>query len=234
MAGSCHGQRQATRTVFDGEKTRREAERKGSSDRWQHPGTASICAVTLKFNAKLKSAFFDRPKVRKKIGEANAKAFMRIGGKLRVSGQRNIRKRKKTSKPGQGPTAWLSGQSQNAHLRKIVFALHPSGWGLVVGPILFSGQQKPPATRLLEHGGEVRQHAVWRVHFLDGTTHLYFRFPHHLTGNTNVKKIDPPEAAGKKGRGDKIRMKYRPRPFMAPALEKNLKHIPEQWRGSFR
>jgi hypothetical protein len=189
--------------------------------------------VALKLTAALKSNFFDRKKVRKKIGEANAKALARAGGRIRKSGQRNVRRRKKTSKPGQSPTGWLSLQGNNEYLRKILFALAPDGWGVVIGPVKFNSQQSPIATKLLEHGGTVVMPVLYIVQFDNGDVHHYRRFPHQFVGRSGVK-IMPRQVGSQKGAQDRERMNYHKRPFMAPALKANLKHIPPLWRNSIR
>ena len=95
--------------------------------------------------------FFDRPEVVKAVEKANRGNLSRCGAITRKAAQRNIRRRKRPSKPGQGPT------NQTGVLRpSLLFSYEPATETVVVGPSTRYGRGDNQAPSLLEGGGRAR------------------------------------------------------------------------------
>ena len=106
-----------------------------------------------------KHFFFDREAVTNAIGRASASAMSKIGSFIRRAARSSIRKRKKTSKPGQPPS------SHTGMLREFIFfAYDPSRKSVVIGPaktnqVYFGGDGQPTTgtvPEVLEFGGQIQ------------------------------------------------------------------------------
>ena len=53
-------------------------------------------------------------------------------------------------------------------------------------------------------------------------------------GGSVVRTVSPPAFFKSKGKPRRVKMTYRPRPFMGPAMEKELSDLPKRWRNSLR
>ncbi len=94
--------------------------------------------------------FFDRAHVIARIGEARVKVLSKVGAFLRRRAQTSMRYRRKSSAPGQPPSAH---KERGALLRKLLyFSYDPHSDSVVVGPVA-SGRGEAP--RLNEFGGRV-------------------------------------------------------------------------------
>jgi hypothetical protein len=88
--------------------------------------------------------FFDRQKVQNAVSRRERKVLSRFGAYVRQEARSRIRRRKRVSKPDEGPTNQTGLLKQN-----IFFVYDPHRRSVVIGPTLLNA----PAT--LEHGGVV-------------------------------------------------------------------------------
>ena len=136
---------------------------------------------------RVKTLFFDTPRVRRAVGAATRAALSKAGAFIRTTARHSIRKRKGVSEPGSPP------HSHEGSLRRLIFfAYEPTSETVVIGPVRFRAGEAPP---LLEFGGAVTR---------------------------------------KDRRGRARRLRYEKRPFMGPALQKELPQLPRRWRNSVR
>ena len=157
-----------------------------------------------KFGYSMKRFYFDRQAVVDAIGQAAARGLGKAGAYIRRRAMHSMRKRKKPSKPGQPPSYHANANS----LREIQFYYDAQRLSVIVGPILlrtptnYYGPQLPASQtvpELLEFGGSltVRERKV-------GTKWLQYgdRYRKHRTRERRVTVA--------------------PRPFMGPALEREV------------
>lgn len=94
---------------------------------------------------RIKSLFFDRPKVQRAMDRAKRRSLSRAGAFIRQRARTSIRKRKRQSRPGQPPS------SHTGLLRRfILFGYDRRGDSVVVGPVGFRRSRAP---NVLEFGG---------------------------------------------------------------------------------
>ena len=94
---------------------------------------------------RMKSLFFDRPKVRKAVDHGKRRALSRAGAFIRQRARTSIRKRKRSSRPGEPPS------SHTGLLRRfILFGYDRQRDSVVVGPLGFKRSRAP---NVLEFGG---------------------------------------------------------------------------------
>ena len=100
--------------------------------------------IGFKFNYN--KMFFDRKAVLSRVDMATRKVLSRFGAFVRRTARQSIRKRKKSSKPGQPPS------SHTGLLKQFIFfGYEPSKGSVVIGPERLGGRgEAPPA---LEYGG---------------------------------------------------------------------------------
>ena len=94
-----------------------------------------------------KEGFFDREKVMASMDKATIAALSKFGAFTRQRAKSSIRKRKKSSKPGQAPSSHV-GLLKNL----IFFSYDASSRSVVIGPTLINKPTGAPAT--LEYGGD--------------------------------------------------------------------------------
>ena len=97
---------------------------------------------------QVKRLFLDREAVIKRTDRAKRRAMSRVGGFMRTTARRSMRKRKKPSPPGRPPSS-----HQGDLRRHLYFAYEPERETVVVGPVGFSRSDTPA---VLERGGSVR------------------------------------------------------------------------------
>ncbi|MGC1272623.1 MAG: hypothetical protein WBC44_02860 [Planctomycetaceae bacterium] len=97
--------------------------------------------------AQAKGLFFDRPKVQSAVARAERRVLSKFGAFVRQDAKQRIRRRKRTSRPGESPT-----NRTGLLKRHIYFLFDPDRRSVVIGPIRLSGGSGAPAA--LEHGGE--------------------------------------------------------------------------------
>jgi len=160
---------------------------------------------------KIKSLFFDRATVRDKVDAAKRRVLSRAGAFIRQTAKTSIRRRKGVSLPGSPP------HSHTGLLKKFIFfGYDPRSDSVVVGPEKLPKRDDVPNT--LEFGGikTARKEMVVRV---------------GQPGRDEKGRF----TLGKRQRIKKgARLVYRPRPYMGPAMKKELPKFPRLWRNSIR
>lgn len=180
----------------------------------------------IELTADAKAMFFDRIKVMQFVDEQEAKAFNRIGGRIRVTAQRGMRKKGKSKKgvppkpsaPGSPPKR---GYPTGEGLSKILYHYDPRQHRVVVGPLKFGWSEYPEMTvpQLHEFGGSV---TITEMEVPIGKSPQWVR--------VNKRWMKKQISLGRKTRTRKVR--YPARPFMYPALEKNKTFIADAWSGA--
>lgn len=94
--------------------------------------------------------FFDRQRVITAMDRAEKRALSKAGAFVRKAAQSSLRRRKKSSRPGQPPSRHAA---TNQSLRFILFNYEPNNHGVVVGPVRFTGSEDTP--NVMEYGGTV-------------------------------------------------------------------------------
>lgn len=146
-----------------------------------------------------KQKFFDRRAVEKALDKGAREAMTRIGGYVRTTAKRSMRKpgkskRTRTSQPGKPP------RRHTGVLRdRIFFVYDENKKAVVIGPLKWTA----PKSKLKPTGGaksaaSVLEHGGW------------------VTGQTNQKT----NTKGKYLKGQQRSIYIEPRPYMGPALEK--------------
>jgi hypothetical protein len=105
---------------------------------------------------KAKKFFFDRKLVQDLLGKKSAKALGKAGSFVQRRSRSSLRRRKKTSSPGQPPS--VHSNDSVATLKNIWFALDPGSLSVVVGPLkLNQGGESSAGTipALHEFGGRL-------------------------------------------------------------------------------
>jgi hypothetical protein len=158
-----------------------------------------------------KAQFFDRNKVTNALDKATIKALSKAGAMIRRTARGLIRNRKRVSKPGQSPSNRTGLLKDN-----IFFVYDPSRRAVVVGPARLNGRaSRNLVPRTLEFGGlvEFREYLV-----ADATGNAFW-----TTNIGNNKSLDKSRSTHKS---------ISPRPYMMPALMKNLPKIPAQFTNA--
>lgn len=176
---------------------------------------------------RLKEFFFDRQAIIDAVDAARIKVLSKAGAFVRRTAQQSIREGVRTtkgvtrrtapSKPGKPPKSW-TGLLKNF----IYFAYDPGTQTVVIGPIplnqyhVVDGQLTRGAVpRVLEEGGTIGI----REYQLSGGLWLPW-------GNSRRSR---------QGRPTRVRLvKILPRPYMGPALTKNVPKFPSLWANSVK
>ncbi len=175
------------------------------------------------FGMVTKKMFFDSPKVVRSVDRAAGRVLSRFGAFVRKTAQQSIKKAPFTTKKARGKARQNFGTkssqpgkppySHTGLLKKhIYFGYNKRRRSVVVGPTRLNKRDKGAAPALLEYGGKAQRSAV----FLDWEKYL-------ATGNakTTVKRW-------------KGTAKYRPRPYMQPAFDKEQPKLPAMWANSVK
>lgn len=94
-----------------------------------------------------KTMFFDRKKVERSVDRATVRVLSRFGAYVRKTGRESIRKRRRSSSPGQPPS------SHTGLLKRFIFFVYDRAKrSVIIGPARLAGKvgQAPEA---LEYGG---------------------------------------------------------------------------------
>jgi hypothetical protein len=183
----------------------------------------------IQFTAATKDSFFDRPAVMKLIDETESKAFNKIGGRIRTTAMRSMRQQKRPKKKAYVQTASTPGQPPRRRvplgsgLTKIYYAYSAANHQVQIGPVKFNWSAFPEMTvpQVHEFGGRVKivevDYSVTREGWQTRSEPLWIQ-------------VGP---RGQRSRGRRpIRTRtanYPKRPFMFPALEKNMQFIRDTW-----
>lgn len=157
--------------------------------------------MKLQFRLDFKKTMFYEDRVGQYMTKKKIRAFNRLGGFIRTTARRSIRRRsyKVTSPPGSPPFAHI--KHPTATLKNIQYAYVPASDSMVAGPLLLHGGNKrsygKPVPAVHEFGGD-RVNIMWR--WIDGK---------------KTKRLRPGS--------------YPPRPFMRPALGKALTAEKLRW-----
>lgn len=157
-----------------------------------------------------KGMFFDAPKVVAAVDAATRKVLSKFGAFVRTAAKSSIRKRKRASAPGSPPS------SHTGLLKKFIyFGYDTAARSVVIGPVRLASGDTPER---LEYGGAVtlKKDTVMRV---------------GKPGRDKSGRFtDSPRVVVKAG----TRLDYKPRPFMHPALKKELPKLPAMWANSVK
>jgi hypothetical protein len=97
---------------------------------------------------RMKEIFFDTKKVRSAVDRTTRRVLSRFGAFVRRTARSSIRKRKKTSAPGQPPS------SHTGLLKRFIwFGYEPSKRSVVIGPARLTQGGRGEAPENLEYGG---------------------------------------------------------------------------------
>lgn len=94
-----------------------------------------------------KGLFFDRHKVQSAVSRGERRVLSKFGSFVRQDSKQRIRRRKRSSSPGESPT-----NRTGLLKRHIYFVFSPETRSVVIGPVLLNRSTGAPET--LEHGGE--------------------------------------------------------------------------------
>lgn len=97
-----------------------------------------------------KGLFFDRQRVLNSVSRAERRVLSKFGAFVRRGARSSIRKRKRSSKPGQPPSSHTGLLKRN-----IFFVYEPTRSSVVIGPIRLN-QAIGDAPAALEHGGRTQ------------------------------------------------------------------------------
>jgi hypothetical protein len=193
---------------------------------------------------RLREMFFDRQAVVEAVGRANAKVLSKAGAYIQRRAKSSIRKRKRVSKPGEPPSSHVGTLRNLIYFsfdppsRSVVVGPTPLGAVGVVPPVLEYGGQAPrrknPRRRQRELGGagEIRTDGpVSRTtkKNRDGKLVTYARLQttdQVDRANRLNEELYGPEFVG----GNRIEA----RPYMGPALQKEMPNLPALWANSVK
>lgn len=168
---------------------------------------------------KITDFFFDRLAVQDKLAAKELRAMSRIGAFIMRGARQSIERRKAVSAAGSPPSAHSTDKV--ASLKNILFGYEPSAHSVIVGPVKLNMQTQDwinfgsiTVPQLMEFGGV----AVIKEERWKGST-KWFRRDLRRKGSENKEYRQR-------------RAIYRPRPFMAPALERERRNykLIEAWK----
>lgn len=151
----------------------------------------------LVLNFRDKDSFFDRQAVIDAVGRANAKNLSKAGAYVRRAARSSLRRRKKSSAPGNPPS--IHTDHPFATLKNIWFGFDRQRESVVVGPVRLNRSS------------------------LDGSNRSTVPELQELGGSAFIIK-----------RKKRKRIQYAARPFMGPALQKELPKLPGLWANSVK
>jgi len=154
--------------------------------------------------------FLDRAEVQRKLGVARVRALSRQGAFVRRRARTDVlRRRKRVSLPGGAPS--IHSKNATATLRNVLFFYDSQTDSVVVGPVKLnqvnrssSGSISVPA--LMEFGGSATIHEERRI----GSQGQWFRRDMRSQRQRSNREYRTRRAT------------YRPRPFMATALQREI------------
>ncbi len=160
---------------------------------------------------RIKQLFFDRQRVQRAVDSARRRVLSQAGAFIRQAAKTSIRKRKRPAPPGHPP------HSHVGLLRRfILFGYDRQTDSVVVGPVGFAKSNVP---HVLEFGGVTitRQPKLIPVERSAPSK--------RRRRSAKTKWVRVPAGA---------RLVYEPRPYMGPAMAKELPKFPELWHNSIR
>ncbi len=171
---------------------------------------------------KLTDFFFDRAEVQNRLAKRERRAMSKIGAFVRTSARTSLKRRKAVSPAGSPPS--VHSKDKVATLKNILFGYDPTKHSVVVGAVGLnqvnreaSIQASRPVPAIMEFGGTVAiQEERWKR--IGGSERWYRRDLRRLPSESKLYRV-------------RIAT-YEPRPFMAPALERERKNdkLLEAWK----
>lgn len=168
--------------------------------------------------AEIRKSFLDTDRVRAAMARGKKRGLGKFGGRVRLRSKHSIRKRKKSSAPGEPPSAHQSGG-----LRLIFYAWDDATESVVVGPINFKSKYigEGVVPKLLELGGEItrlvpEKRADGRV--ASDAQKAAFR-----------RKIEDGSIVVPDRLRKSVTFHYRGNPYMNPALEAEAPNFPKSF-----
>ena len=152
------------------------------------------------------------------VESATYRNLSRFGAYVRSDARHAFRRRKSSAKPGKGPTNWTGLIKDH-----IYFVVSRPPESVIVGPVKLPHMPMPggyTVPELLENGGTVQ------VEVTRALLGRLFRARRYNRDAADVFRALRPKV------GQTVSMEYEPRPYMAPAFEKNLGELPAIWRDS--
>jgi hypothetical protein len=163
--------------------------------------------------ARMKHFFFDRKAVKDAMHDIERKGLSKAGAHIRTTAKRIQRRRKSVSMPGTPPSA--HSKDKVATLKNIWFVYEPQNHGVVIGPL------KLERSRMM--GPQLGSNTVPALHEFGANV----PFRETRLGTRWVTGARP-----RPGKRTRVRVAHYPaRPYMGPALEKNLDAIPKAFVG---
>lgn len=159
-----------------------------------------------------KKSFFDRQKVATRVEKVRLKNLSKCGAFVRTAARSSLRRRKRTSLPGQPPS--VHSTDAFATLKNILFGYDASTKGVIVGPVAINGN-KQDVPRLMEKGGFAKRRA---------------KYAPARTAKGRIKKRGVQVVRLKNERT----ANYEPRPFMGPALRREMKKFAKVWKNTVK
>lgn len=162
--------------------------------------------------SSFKKSFFDRQKVANRVEKARLKNLSKCGAFVRTAARSSLRRRKRTSLPGQPPS--VHSTDAFATLKNILFGYDSTTKGVIVGPVAINGT-KQDVPRLMEKGGFAKR----RAKYVPART---------AKGRLKKRGVDVVRLRNERN------VSYEPRPFMGPALRKEMKKFAKVWRNTVK
>ena len=189
--------------------------------------------VSITINVK--DMFFDVPKIVAAMDEAKHKNLSKQLAFIRLTAKQSLKRKKKSSAPGRTPN--VHSNSKFANLKNILFFYDRNTDSGIVGPVGF-GNIKPAVPHLMEKGGswhgrsqlvQVSNAEAKRGTSVNGKKlRLEYDYKTHtrIAKQQNRKPKYFALVTGKR--------QYAPRPFMEPALDKELAEgrVSDIWANS--
>ena len=201
--------------------------------------------------ARVTKTFFDRRAVIEAVGRANAMVLSKAGAFIRRTAKGSIRYSKNPSRPGMPPHAHRSKKgNKTSPLRELIFfAYDEPTASLVIGPTPFRGRAIVP--RVLELGGTAPGHKnpLRRIRRVGdgGEVRIGGRVSVTTKKNRFGKMVTYTvlRTQSQADRANQLQEElYGPmtigpvsiaaRPYMGPALKKELHALPSLWASSVR
>lgn len=169
-------------------------------------------------SASLQRLYFDRKLVRNLLGAKTAGAMSKGGAYIRRTARTLIGSPAKKSPPrAAGQPVRARSKDKTVTLRNIQFAFDPRKWTTVIGPVGLNKRQS--------RNGVYTAGTIPQLHESGGTAFIQEKM--YVNGRKWVpmgrRKLRPGE------RYRQRRANYPARPYMLPALQKNIASLPLLW-----
>ncbi|MCP4248091.1 MAG: hypothetical protein GY778_13675 [bacterium] len=173
---------------------------------------------------KMKSLFFDSPKVKRAVGDATRRVLSQAGAFIRTTARRSMRKARQM-RLSEMPDDQRRAYKRRARLAKVWGQPRPKK------PLAPSKPGEPPRVRK----GQIKRllYFAWdptRRSVVAGPERFKKGQTPHVLEYGGTSTVRRPSKYG----WEKHRVYVKPRPFMGPALAKERPRLPRRWRNSVR